>query len=53
MNAAFVEQSVKGHVENMEYNCRRDAGKPTDGEWACRWNETFETSKACDKLRAK
>jgi len=53
MNAAFVEQSVRGHVENMEYNCRRDVGKPTEGEWACRWNESFESAKDCDKLRAK
>lgn len=36
MDTAFVDQSVKGQVENIEYNCSRDVGKPTPGEWACR-----------------
>lgn len=53
MNGAYVEASVRQHLENMEYNCRRDIGKSTDGEWACRWNETFENAKECDKLRAR
>lgn len=53
MNAAWVENSVREHVQNMEYNCRQDSGKPTAGEWECRWNETFATAKACDQLRVR
>lgn len=44
-------QSVHEHVLNLEYDCTRDEGKSTDGYWACRWNETFDTSEKCKELR--
>ena len=44
---------ISDNVQNLEYDCREDVGKPTAGLWLCRWNETFDTSSRCDGLGSR
>lgn len=46
---AYVRQVTRDFVLNMEYNCRRDAGKPTSGKWLCLWSASFDNYDQCDK----
>lgn len=47
----FVRQSVHDYVLNVEYNCRGDLGRATEGLWVCRWNENLN-SKECEKFES-
>lgn len=48
--AGFLRSALGEHLDNMEYECQRAAGKPTAGLWQCRWDEHLETEKQCDVL---
>jgi hypothetical protein len=41
------------YILNLAYNCQKDVGKPRQGLWACRWNETLDYDKECGPYEKK
>ena len=40
---------VHDHILGLAYFCKEDVGKPRQGLWACRWNESLDNSEDCKK----
>lgn len=43
------EKIVHDHILGLAYFCKEDVGKPRQGLWACRWNESLDNSEDCKK----
>jgi hypothetical protein len=43
------EKIVHDHILGLAYFCKEDVGKPRQGLWACRWNESLDNSDDCKR----
>ncbi len=44
---AYIRTVFRDFVLNLEYSCKKDAGRTTSGKWACYWNSTYDTYEKC------